>query len=246
MSTFVLVPGMWLGDWAWQSVTTALRDAGHDVHPMTLTGVSTSAPDPSADLDTHVADIVRLINERGLSDVVLVGHSYGGMPVSVAASQLGDRLAAVVYVDSAPLPEGMSQFDTNEPEAQEEIRAQAADTGMVPPPPFDPASDPVNLAGLDSDALQAMRDGAAPHPFASAIQPVHYDQGHREPGAPAVPTALVACALPEKVVHQMISAGHPMFAGLVGAQIVGLPTGHWPMFSEPERLAAILDGLAKS
>ena len=242
MTTIVLVPGAWLGAWAWEGVTAALREAGHDVRPLTLTGLADRADEatPDVDLDTHVADIVDLVESEDLRDVILVGHSYGGMPVSVAARPLAERLAAVVYVDSGQLPEGLSQLDTNPPEAQAQIRAAAAETGLMGPPAFDPAEDPVNLAGLDAAALRAMRDGATPHPFASMAQPLRY-----RPAARAVATALVACTFPEEQVRTMIKAGHPFFAALADAEVISLPTGHWPMFSEPARLAAVLDDIAQ-
>ena len=112
MTTYVLVPGLWLGGWAWHDVTAALRGAGHEVFPLTLTGVADRAHllGPGVDLDTHTEDIVRLVETEDLRDVVLVGHSYGGMPVSAAALRLRERIARVIYVDSGPLPDGTTQL----------------------------------------------------------------------------------------------------------------------------------------
>src|SRR5919112_1910930 len=112
MSTYILVPGMWIGAWAWQDVTAELRAAGHDVYPLTLTGVADRSHllGPDVDLETHIEDIVRLIEVEDLHDVVLVGHSYGGLPVSTAALRVRDRIKTVVYVDSGPLPVGTSQM----------------------------------------------------------------------------------------------------------------------------------------
>ena len=90
MSTYILVPGLWIGAWAWHDVTAALRDAGHEVFPLTLTGVADRSHllGPDVDLDTHIEDIVRLAEAEDLHDIVLVGHSYGGLPVSAAALRL--------------------------------------------------------------------------------------------------------------------------------------------------------------
>jgi pimeloyl-ACP methyl ester carboxylesterase len=242
MTTIVLVPGAWLGAWAWRDVADVLRDAGHDVRPLTLTGLAERAGEagPKVDLDTHVADIADLIEGDDLRDVVLVGHSYGGMPVSVAAGPLAERLAAVVYVDSGKLPDGTSQLDTAPPEDQARTRVEGAETGLVSPPAFDPAEDPVNLAGLDADAVRALRDGATPHPFGAIAQSVRY-----RPAAREVPTTLVACTFPVEQVRALIQEGHPYFAAMADAEVIGLPTGHWPMFSEPAKLAAILDAIAR-
>jgi pimeloyl-ACP methyl ester carboxylesterase len=237
MTTYLLVPGMWIGAWAWHDVTAALRAAGHDVYPLTLTGLADRSHllGPGVDLDTHVQDIVRLAEVEDLRDIVLVGHSYGGMPVSAAALRLRDRIRTVVYVDSGPLPEGTTQLSTS--------GGDAADYpgGAVPPRAWDPVADPVLLAGLDEHALELLRTRSTPHPLASVDQPL----GPHATSAD-VPTVLIACAFGMDQVREMMAAGHPFFAGLGEARIMPLPTGHWPMLSEPKVLAVILDGLAQA
>lgn len=230
MSTYILVPGMWIGAWAWRSVAADLRAAGHDVHPLTLTGVADRSHllGPGVTLDTHIEDIVRLAEVEDLRDVVLVGHSYGGMPVSAAALRLKDRIKAVVYVDSGPLPEGMSQMDLDP--------GSPPDGGDgVPSREWDPEADPVLLAGLDDAALSLLRTRATDHPRASVTQGL----GERATSAD-LPTTLIACTFPLDQIQQMMADGHPFFAGLTEATIVPLPTGHWPMLSEPAELARIL------
>jgi pimeloyl-ACP methyl ester carboxylesterase len=241
MTTFVLVPGFWLGAWAWQPVTARLREGGHDVHPVTLTGLGDRAhlASPDIDLDTHITDIVNTVGYAELTDVVLVGHSYGGMPARVAADRLTGRLARVVYVESGPLPDGESQLGTIPPEAQAETRRQVGDGYLIPPPPWQPADDPVNLAGLDEDALALLRRLSVGHPFATATGALKLS------GAPQPPTTLIPCTFPVEQVQAMIAADHPFFAGLQrdNFEVRGLPTGHWPMLSEPAALAAILSSI---
>ena len=84
MANFVLVHGAWIGGWCWRPNAQALRKAGHEVFTPTLTGLGERSHlmNPSINLDTHVADIVNVIKHEELSDVVLVGHSYGGMVVT--------------------------------------------------------------------------------------------------------------------------------------------------------------------
>jgi pimeloyl-ACP methyl ester carboxylesterase len=232
---------MWLGAWAWSDLAERLAGAGHDPHPLTLTGLAERAGEatPDTDLDTHVADVVSHLESHDLRDVMLVGHSYGGMVVSTAAGRVADRVARVVYIDSGPLPEGMAQFDTNPPGTQEEIRAEVGDGYLIPVPPFDPAEDPAMLAGLDEAALKRMRSLATPHPFKSATQPVSYT-----PDFAGIPAALVTCTFPLDQVRSMIDDGHPFFALLKNADVYAVPTGHWPMFSEPVKLAEVLDRIA--
>ncbi|MGX7674760.1 alpha/beta fold hydrolase [Plantactinospora sp. DSM 117369] len=242
MATFVLVPGFWLGAWAWREVTEGLRAAGHRAYPLTLTGVADRAhlADPDVGLETHTADIVRLVEAEELHDVVLVGHSGGGMPVQQAADRLPDRFARVVYLDSGPLPEGTAQFDTNPPEEQHRLRALIGAGHLLPPPAWDPAADPVNLAGLDDESLDLLRERATGQPLRTATDPVRLPHGH------TVPAALIACTFPVETVRQMVAQRHPFFAGLAGADLYGLPTGHWPMFSEPKRLTELLDRIGRA
>jgi pimeloyl-ACP methyl ester carboxylesterase len=242
MATVVLVPGAWLGAWAWREVAAGLRTAGHEVHPLTLTGVAERShlATPGVNLDTHATDIVRLIEVEELTDVVLVGHSHGGIAAAAAADRVPDRLARVVYVDSGPLPDGMAEIDMWPPEEQARVREQTRPDGTLPPRPWDPSADPANLAGLDAATLDLLRRRATPHPLASATQPMS-----RKGDPLAVPAALVACTMPMATVRALIDQGHPAFALLAGAELVELPTGHWPMFSEPDRLTEILDRLAR-
>ncbi|HKT05480.1 MAG TPA: alpha/beta hydrolase [Rugosimonospora sp.] len=236
MTTFVLVPGMWLGTWAWRDVARELRAAGHDAYPLTLTGLAERAHlgGPDTDLDTHITDITALVEAEDLTDVVLVAHSYAGAPVTGAADRLGDRVARVIHVDSGPVPDGVAHDDFNPPEERARTKAGLLDGWRVPVPPFDPAADPVNLAGLTEPVLARLRRLATPHPYGSVTQPL------RLSGRPAPPRTLIACAMPAAQVQALIDAGHPFFAGLAGAPLLPLPTGHWPMFSEPARLAELL------
>jgi len=239
MTTFVLVPGMWLGAWAWHDVTVRLRAAGHDVYPLTLTGIADRlhVGGPQTDLDTHTTDITALIEVEELTDVVLVGHSYGGFPVTAAADRIPDRIRHVVYVDSGPLPSGTSMLDSYEPGMRAAMEALVSGSEVAPP---DWASlDPAQRAGLSPSVFAELDRRATPHPYASISQPLALT------GAGAgdkLPRTLVACTFPLDQVRSLMAAGHPWFAGLADATLVGLPTGHWPMFSEPARLADALSG----
>jgi pimeloyl-ACP methyl ester carboxylesterase len=95
VATFVLVHGAWHGGWCWQRVAKLLRAWGHDVFTPTLTGVCERSHllAPDIDLTTHIADIANLIKWNELNDVVLVGHSYGGMVISGVAEKAGNSFA---------------------------------------------------------------------------------------------------------------------------------------------------------
>src|SRR5713101_6890568 len=99
MATFVLVHGGWHGGWCWQKVIPFLAAAGHEVYAPTLTGLAERASELSSEvgLDTHIQDIVGLLEEKNLHGVILVGHSYGGMVITGVVDQVPERIAHLVY-----------------------------------------------------------------------------------------------------------------------------------------------------
>jgi pimeloyl-ACP methyl ester carboxylesterase len=222
MTNFILVPGMWLGGWAWDAVAARLREAGHDVRALSLDLTA------GATLDTHIEQVTSAVDDA--EDVVLVGHSYGGLPVRGAADRLPGRVARVIYVDSGPVPDGMSQADMGPP--------ATVDGAFIPPPSFDPAEDPVQFAGLDG-MTDRIRARALPHPLASARSPLKLHS------ATQPPTDLVCTTFAAAVVQQMIEEGHLFFSGLDRRdyRVHELPTGHWAMFSRPDDLATLLGSL---
>src|SRR5690349_2509869 len=101
MAKFVLVHGAWHGGWCWWKVTPLLRAAGHEVYPVTLTGLGERAHlgTPQTDLETHIEDVRGVLRCEGLSDVVLVGHGYGGMVIAGIVDRVPERVRHLVYLD---------------------------------------------------------------------------------------------------------------------------------------------------
>jgi len=237
MATFVLVPGAWLGAWAWDDTAGALRERGHTVSPLTLTGLAEQAhrATPETNLDTHIADITGFVEQHDLHEVTLVAHSYAAAPVTGAAARLGDRLERVIYVDGGPFAEGMCMLDLMPPEAAEQLRQQAAEHGsLLPIPPFEVLSKTNNVDGLDEARREALYARATPQPFGTYTQRL---TGPVEP-APGVDRVLVAC----RDFQGLLDSGMPMVAFLNEApwRRFDLPTGHWPMLSAPAELADVL------
>ncbi|HSP69161.1 MAG TPA: alpha/beta fold hydrolase [Bryobacteraceae bacterium] len=140
MSTYVLVHGAWHGSWCWKRVRKALQARGHDVFTPTLTGVGERSHllSPQVNLDTHIDDVVNLIQWEELSDVVLCGHSYGGCVISGVADRIPDRLGALVYLDAFVLKNGQCLHDTLPPEQrnmQMEATMRDGEGWKVPPIP---------------------------------------------------------------------------------------------------------------
>ncbi|MFP6713186.1 MAG: alpha/beta fold hydrolase [Rhodospirillales bacterium] len=139
MTTFVLVHGAWHGGWCWRKVDAALRERGYQVFTPTLTGLGESAHLASPDiiLDTHIQDIVGLLEVEDLSDVVLVGHSYAGMVITGVADKAADRLKGLVYLDAFIPKSGQSMKSIAVPGRFEMLVQKAVDAGhptMMAPP----------------------------------------------------------------------------------------------------------------
>ena len=114
MATFVLVHGAWAGGWIWKKITPLLRAAGHDVHATTATGLGDRVhlTDPAIDLDTHITDVANVLAFEELTDVTLVGWSYGGMIITGVAERVPERLAQLVYLDANVPADGENSYET--------------------------------------------------------------------------------------------------------------------------------------
>lgn len=131
MANFVLVHCAQGGGWAWKFVSPLLREAGHVVYAPSLTGLGDRKhlANPNVNLDTHITDIVNLIEFEDLTDVILVGWSYGGMVVTGVADRIPDKLAHVVYLDAEVPEHGQSLFDINGETFRKQMEDSALATG---------------------------------------------------------------------------------------------------------------------
>jgi pimeloyl-ACP methyl ester carboxylesterase len=226
MANFVLVAGARLGAWAWDDVVPHLRAAGHGAYPLTLSGLADKQDRPAGQ-QTHVQDIVDEVEGRDLRDVVLVGHSYSGIPVGQAAQRVGDRLARVVFVDSA-IPHDGESFVSVWPDGGAAVRASLAANGG-----FWPVAAAAHFDGNGLTDAQVARivDGSTPHPGASLTEPAVLTRPLGE-----LPATYLKCVLgdpePSDDVAELLAGG--------GWDLVEMGTGHWPMFSQPAELARLL------
>jgi pimeloyl-ACP methyl ester carboxylesterase len=139
MTTYVLVHGAWHGGWCWRRVRRALEAAGDVVHTPTLTGLGERAHLVSREvgLETHVADVIAVLETEDLADVVLVGHSYAGMVVTAVADRAARRIARLVYLDAVVPRDGQCLYDRASPQVKAHFEEQARTGGdgwLVPPP----------------------------------------------------------------------------------------------------------------
>ncbi|WP_431898604.1 alpha/beta fold hydrolase [Nonomuraea sp. bgisy101] len=155
MATFVLVPGMCHGGWSYEPLTERLRQRGHRVYPLTLTGLSERGHllNAGVNLETHVQDVVGVLEVENVEDAVLVGHSYGGMVITGAADRVPERVGSLVYLDAVVPRHGDSCW-TLVSDQERAWYMDVTDSGHAvrPLPFFDPR--------------------ATPHPLASLLQPI--------------------------------------------------------------------------
>jgi pimeloyl-ACP methyl ester carboxylesterase len=250
----VLVPGACLGGWAWRDVARDLRGRGHEVYPMTLTGLGDRVhlATPAVDLETHVADVVNLLDYEGLEDAVLVGHSYAGIVVTAVADRRPERLNAVVYFDASPLPDGMALSDAAPPELREaqqrDVEARG-DGWRWPVPDRDTLETGVfgSAAGLSDEHFRLIAERGTPQPFKTFTTPLRLT--HEAP--PDVRRAAIFCTaggVTLELLNQLRDQGDPramMFAAPDWA-LHELPTGHWAMFSEPAATSELLADIASA
>lgn len=241
MATYVLVPGAWLGAWAWDRVAEQLRARGHAVYPMALTGLGERKhlARPDVGLETHIQDIVNQIEVADLRDVILVAHSYGGVPVTGAADRLVDRLASVVYVDTGPIPADTAfiDFEPEQRAATEQKVAEQGDGWLIPPISVEELAEA--MPDETPERVAAIVARMTPQPFGTYTEPLRLSN----PALATVPKVAVLNSFPESVVRELMAAGHPIGVMLSGPEwrFVELPTSHWPMFTRPDDLATVLD-----
>jgi len=146
MSTFLVAHGAWAAGWAWKKMPPLMNAMGHRFITPTYTGLGERAhlSDPSINLDTHIQDIIGVIEYEDLQDFILLGHSYGGMVATGVADRKADRISRLIYLDAFVPRDGQCLFDLVSPENRERSIKLAASQGegwLVPPNPM-PADTP--------------------------------------------------------------------------------------------------------
>jgi pimeloyl-ACP methyl ester carboxylesterase len=193
---------------------------------------------PNVDLETHITDVVNLIEFEDLMDVSLLGHSYAGVVVTGVADRVPERLAQVIYLDSGPFVDGQSMLDVYPPEAQEGLRQQIEAAGqgwLLPVPSWDELGDKAALEGLGDRERARFEARATPQPFGTYEQPLRLTAG--------IPGDFQLIAIACNQTRALVAAGVPAFVEMKMPpwRFEELPTGHWPMLSMPTELAVMLD-----
>lgn len=175
MTDIVLVHGAFHGGWCWRDLADRLGAEGHRVFTPTLTGLGERSHllTAAVDLETHVQDLVNVFEWEELSGVVLLGHSYGGMPITGAADRIPARLSALVYLDAILPEDGQSALAIRSAEPGAVALPESADGISVPPPP-------ATVFGLAGEQAAHAERLLTPHPLATMSQPVSLSGAWRQ------------------------------------------------------------------
>lgn len=166
VSAIILVHGAWHGGWTWNPVALRLRHEGHRVYAPTLSGMSLDDTAPVAEirLSTHIDDVVSILEDNRLSNVILVGHSYGGIVISGVLGRNTGRVAKAVYLDAVVIEDGQSLVTgVNDitPALRAGFEQHAKEGAMVPPPPMDTWE---SRWGITEEHMEYARQHIRPHP----------------------------------------------------------------------------------
>jgi len=224
----ILVPGWWLGAWAWDEVAAILRAEGHDVTALTLPGLDSLAADRSSITQSdHVAAVVDAVRAAP-APVVLAVHSGAGFTGYAASDRIPERIAAMVYVDTGA---GVGAPDAEFTPAEKQL-----------PSPEELAANE-NLDGLSEAQLATFRERAVPEPggvLTERVVPVAHARND-------IPSTVICTGYSSKEYRDAVEAGYDFVLGLRDLKRldwIDLPTSHWPMWSKPRELAEIIGRVA--
>jgi pimeloyl-ACP methyl ester carboxylesterase len=242
MAHYILVHGGWHGAWCWDKVVPLLQAAGHHVYTPTLAGLGEQAArlTPEIGLDTHIQDVVNLIETKDLQQVILVGHSYSGMVITGVADCVPGRIAHLVYLDAFVPHDGQSVADIA-PLVGTMLRRDAKKDGdgwRVNPP----RERPLGIGGLfgitEEPDLSLVRSKVTPQSLKTFTQPVHIT--HKDAVA-AIPHTIIECTGRGVIVSLMRRA---FMRGTLppseGWNRRTLASGHDAMIIAPQALADLL------
>jgi pimeloyl-ACP methyl ester carboxylesterase len=235
---FVLVHGAWHGGWCWRRVAGALRAAGHVVFTPTLTGLGERAHllQPGLTIEHFATDVANVIEIEELQEVILVGHSFAGGPISVVADRQPEALKRLIYLDAVLLENGQSAFDKLDPSVvtQRVKLAQESSEGLTIPPPS-----PAAFGVTETHDTAWLRRRLTPHPLNSYQEPIQLNH----PLGNGVKKTYIACIDP---AYQPLVPTHQWVRRQNGWQYLELSSGHDAMVIHPEELTKVLLGCASA
>lgn len=227
---YVLVPGAWMGGWIWSEVSSLLRQKGHNVHPITLSGLDDDLDSAKIQLATHVKDVLDYLEYHQLEQVVLVGHSYAGIIVGQVAAQVPKRVAHTVYVEAFLPVDGQSLLQVSGLDVIHEQELIEHNAGLWPAPTQEELS---QQPSLNAEQVATMASRLVGHPGQTVVDPVVLNHP-----LSALPSTFIAGSgwldgsREADLLNALRRERRWHFATIEG--------GHWPMVTIPEQLTAEL------
>jgi pimeloyl-ACP methyl ester carboxylesterase len=233
LATYVLVHGGAHGGWCYGPVARILRSRGHEVHTPTMTGVGERAHllRPDIDLDFHIDDILAVLRYEDVHDVILVGHSYGGMVITGVADRAPDRIGHVVYLDAAMPQHGESLADIAAPLMDAAYRSVRVVDGVELV--LFPGTEPMPNYGVTKpDDIAWLQERLTPHPWKCFTQPL---QLTNEAALWAIPQSVICCTSTRSHLNPA-----RVERAAAADRIWDIDTGHDLMITEPDAVADLL------
>lgn len=224
MTTFILVPGAWLGGWVWKKVTPLLEEKGHEVYTVTLTGMGERVHLASGDvgIETAIQDVLNVIKYNGIDDFVIMGHSFAGKVVGAVADRVPKKVRLLLYLDA------LRPDKTRSPQA-----------GFDPTREFGPVSKGSLGVPLTEQIIENigkdvkgkdrewMLSKATPWLLKLATEPITLSENFD-----SLKSAYIFCSKSGDPVDEIIAG---KWGELFGPYKV-IDSGHWPMITKPEEL----------
>ena len=234
MATFVIAHGAWSAAWAWKKMRAPMRALGHELITPTHTGLGERwhLSSPAVTLDTHIQDHLGVLETEDLRDVILVGHSYGGMVATGVADRARDRISQLVYLDAFVPCDGQCAFDLQPPEHRARVLASVdrdGDGWLISPNPPPPDT--------SADDLAWMLPRRRPQPLATFSTPLALARGDTD-----LPRSYIFCARvgPGDAFRRFATRAKSE----PGWRSFELDASHNPHITMPDELAALFDRIA--
>ncbi len=235
MTTYLLVHGAFHGGWCWKRVAQTLRIAGQEVFTPTLTGLGEREHliSPEIGLDTHIQDISELLEFEDLNDVILVGHSYGGMVITGVAEKYPERVAQLVYLDAFVAGDGQALIDFFPPDMAANFKERTSLEGggyMLPPSP------PELFGVTKAEDLAWVKPRLVPQPFKTYLDPIKISNA----ASAKIPHIYIYCKHPRSLLEQFVER----ILTDKSWRYFEITAGHDAMIVEPEQVSNLLLKLA--
>jgi pimeloyl-ACP methyl ester carboxylesterase len=232
MATFLICHGAWSAGWAWRKVRPLLRAAGHEVFTPTCTGLGERVhqASPSVDLETHIADVLGVIEFEGLSDIALVGHSYGGMVATGVADRVPERVKQLIYLDAFVPGNGQSLLDLRPPGPRPAGTETASEDWLIAPNPPAPDTSATDLAWITPRRR--------PQPVKTFSQPLQL----RNPDS-RLPRTYIYCT--KKTADDVFLQFSKRFKSDPDWRYYEIDSSHSPNVTAPEALVRLLDEIVR-